>query len=73
MLTVKDFCHESRDFLCSSKMYKEVARILNEADKNENILICIITGVGEYFTSGNDLTSFMQVDETETETHNYVE
>ena len=40
------------------KMYNELIQALNEADKNPNILMCYITGAGDYYCSGNDLTNF---------------
>lgn len=43
----------------SSEMYEEIANILNKDATDDDILITIITGVGEYFSSGNDLKSAM--------------
>jgi peroxisomal 3,2-trans-enoyl-CoA isomerase len=39
-------------------MYNELISALKEADANPSIKICVITGAGDYFCSGNDLTNF---------------
>lgn len=39
-------------------MYKELIEALKEADNNPNVLMCCITGAGDYYCSGNDLTNF---------------
>ena len=39
-------------------MYNELIEALNEADKNPNVIMCCITGAGDYYCSGNDLTNF---------------
>ena len=39
-------------------MYNELIEALSEADKNPNVLMCCITGAGDYYCSGNDLTNF---------------
>ena len=39
-------------------MYRELIEALKEADANPNVLMCCITGAGDYYCSGNDLTSF---------------
>lgn len=41
------------------EMYSRLADILNEDAKNDQIVVTIITGVGEYYSSGNDLKSSM--------------
>ena len=39
-------------------MYNEIIDAMTEADKNPNILAIVLTGAGDYFCAGNDLTSF---------------
>ena len=39
-------------------MYKEIMEALGEADKNPNVVMCVITGAGKYYCAGNDLNSF---------------
>ncbi|XP_072396299.1 enoyl-CoA delta isomerase 2-like [Diabrotica undecimpunctata] len=39
------------------EMYLRIAEIFNEDAKNDEIVVTILTGVGDYFTSGNDLSS----------------
>lgn len=39
----------------NSEMYKEITDILMKDIVNNNIAVTIITGVGEYFSSGNDM------------------
>lgn len=41
------------------EMYSRLADILNEDAKNDKIVVTIITGAGEYYSSGNDLKSSM--------------
>ena len=40
------------------KMYNELISALKEAEENPNITMCVITGAGDYYCSGNDLTNF---------------
>ncbi len=39
-------------------MYNELIAALKEAEQNPNITMCVITGAGDYYCSGNDLTNF---------------
>ena len=39
-------------------MYQEIAEALDEANNNPKILMACITGAGDYYCSGNDLSSF---------------
>ena len=39
-------------------MYRELIQALKEADSNPNVLMCCITGAGQYYCSGNDLSNF---------------
>jgi enoyl-CoA hydratase/carnithine racemase len=39
-------------------MYKELMQALREADANPKILMVVITGAGNYYCSGNDLSNF---------------
>ncbi len=40
------------------KMYNELQQALKEADANPKILMVCITGAGNYYCSGNDLSNF---------------
>lgn len=40
------------------RMYNELIEALKEADSNPNVLMVVITGSGDYYCSGNDLTNF---------------
>ncbi|CAG2059977.1 unnamed protein product, partial [Timema podura] len=40
----------------SSKMYEEISIALERAAHNDQIVIVALTGVGEYYSSGNDIT-----------------
>lgn len=44
----------------NQQMYQEITKILNEDSTDDNIVITIITGVGEYFSSGQDLKSALE-------------
>jgi peroxisomal 3,2-trans-enoyl-CoA isomerase len=39
-------------------MYLEIIEALAEADSDENVMILCITGAGDYYCSGNDLSNF---------------
>lgn len=41
-------------------MYLELIDALREADSNEDVSMCVLTGAGDYFSSGNDLTNFKE-------------
>lgn len=36
-------------------MYAQITKILEEAAKDDNVTVTVITGAGDYFSSGNDL------------------
>jgi peroxisomal 3,2-trans-enoyl-CoA isomerase len=39
-------------------MYRELIEALKEADRNPQIFMVCITGAGNYYCSGNDLSNF---------------
>ncbi|KAM8709840.1 hypothetical protein ACLKA7_016617 [Drosophila subpalustris] len=41
--------------------YKELGRALSEVNNDEEVTIVVITGVGEYFTAGNELSGTGQI------------
>nr|CAI5845378.1 unnamed protein product [Callosobruchus analis] len=41
------------------EMYKEITKLLKQDSSDDNIVITIITGNGDYFSSGNDLERIM--------------
>ena len=42
-------------------MYKEVQRALEEAGQDSNVVVTVLTGAGNYYCSGNDLSNFTQI------------
>jgi enoyl-CoA hydratase/carnithine racemase len=46
-------------------MYAEIVSALEDADTNPNVLICCLTGKGSYFSSGNDLANYVNLNVTE--------
>jgi peroxisomal 3,2-trans-enoyl-CoA isomerase len=42
----------------NSTMYKEVSTVLNELSDDPNVKACIVTGAGDFYSSGNDLANF---------------
>lgn len=44
----------------SLEMYKEITNILTKDMYDHNIVVTIITGVGEYFSSGNDMKAAIE-------------
>ncbi|CAH2002926.1 unnamed protein product [Acanthoscelides obtectus] len=45
----------------SPAMYKQITELLNEDSTNDSIVITIITGNGDYFSSGNDMKLAMEL------------
>lgn len=44
----------------NANIYTKLAHLLNEDANNDKVSITIITGTGEYFSSGNDMVSALQ-------------
>ena len=42
-------------------MYQAITNILYEADNNKEVKVIVFTGVGDYYSSGNDLGNFSLV------------
>ena len=42
-------------------MYAEVQQALEEAGADDSVVLTILTGAGEYYCSGNDLSNFMNI------------
>lgn len=40
------------------EMMAEITNALKRAEKDENVVICMLTGAGDFYCSGNDLTNF---------------
>ncbi|KAH3775462.1 enoyl-CoA delta isomerase 2-like isoform X1 [Dreissena polymorpha] len=44
------------------QMYEELIAALKEASVDNSVVIATLTGAGDYFCSGNDLSNFMNID-----------
>lgn len=55
----------------SEEVYKEITKILNTDAVDDNIVVTILTGVGEYYSSGNDISSALSATDSE-ESFNHV-
>jgi len=64
ILTIQLNRSEKKNAL-TSEMYLEMARLLNEAEKNEEVSNVIIQGKSDLFTSGNDIKDFLQRNSSE--------
>lgn len=42
----------------TGQMYQDVAAALKEADQDPSVIACCMTGNGEYYSSGNDLSNY---------------
>ncbi len=42
-------------------MYSEVQEALRTAGQDSSVALAVITGAGDYYCSGNDLTNFMNI------------
>ena len=45
----------------SLKMYDELGEILHEGGLNPEIKVALLTGSGDFYSSGNDLSNFSQI------------
>jgi len=43
------------------QMYEDIAEALNEAAKDDSVSVAVLTGTGDYYCSGNDLSNFTNV------------
>ena len=48
-------------------MFDSVVDALNDADADASTKFVVLTGAGDYFSSGNDLTNFMNADGNDTD------
>lgn len=39
-------------------VYENVGKALEEADKDPRVVVAVLTGIGAYYSSGNDLNNF---------------
>ncbi|CAK9832174.1 Enoyl-CoA delta isomerase 2 [Anthophora retusa] len=46
-------------------MYKKIFQILRESIQDDNIYVTVLTGTGEFFSSGNDFSSVFTMQDTE--------
>ena len=42
-------------------MYQEIIDALEEADKDKTVKFAVLTGEGDFYCSGNDLSNFSQI------------
>ena len=42
-------------------MYKEVKTALEAAGQDDRVVCTVLTGAGDYYCSGNDLSNFTQI------------
>ena len=42
-------------------MYHEIMEALEEADKDPSVKLAVITGEGDFYCSGNDLSNFANI------------
>lgn len=51
-------------------MYQEIIDAMKDAENDPNVLVCCFTGSGSYYSSGNDLTNYMNLEDPETAIEN---
>lgn len=61
------FNRPKRKNAMNPELYIDFLNVLKDASKNENVRVLILTGAGDYYSSGNDLSNFMTVDMGDTE------
>ena len=42
-------------------MYREIQQALEVAGEEEGVVCAVLTGAGDYYCSGNDLSNFTQI------------
>lgn len=42
-------------------MYDDIASLLNSSATNPAVKVTMVTGTGDYYCSGNDLSNFMSI------------
>ena len=42
-------------------MYRELQKALEAAAEDERVVCAVLTGAGDYYCSGNDLSNFTQI------------
>ena len=55
------FAREKKKNAFSKLMYREVERAIRSASENKNITVIMISGLGDYYSSGNDLSNFSEL------------
>ena len=48
-------------------LYLDLINVLRQARRSEHVRVLMLTGAGDYYSSGNDLTNFTTVDMSDTE------
>ncbi|XP_068160065.1 enoyl-CoA delta isomerase 2 [Antennarius striatus] len=61
-ITTITFNRPSKKNAITNEMYNEIITALGEAAKDESVLT-VMTGAGDFYCSGNDLTNFTQIPE----------
>ncbi|XP_017020576.1 enoyl-CoA delta isomerase 2 [Drosophila kikkawai] len=62
-LLVVKFNNPRKKNCINRSAYQEITRVLTEVNGDEGVAILVFTGVGEYFTAGNDLSQSGQTDD----------
>ena len=58
-IVITTICREEKKNSLTLEMYRQLTEAINHFEENEKQRVMIITGEGDYFTSGNDLFDFM--------------
>lgn len=59
------FNRPKRKNAISGQCYKEMTELLKYAQNSESVRVVVLTGSGDFYSSGNDLTVFLSVDLTD--------
>ncbi|EDW39439.1 GL16867 [Drosophila persimilis] len=62
-LLIVKFNNPKRKNCLNRVAYQELARVLGEVNDDADVTIVVVTGVGDFFTAGNDLTPSGQTDD----------
>lgn len=61
-LAVITLCNPKNKNAINSVMYENITKALEEISRNDEVAITVITGSGEYYSSGTDLKSGINFD-----------
>ncbi|XP_071823486.1 enoyl-CoA delta isomerase 2-like isoform X2 [Apostichopus japonicus] len=63
--------HRKKNAL-NKEMWTELILALRSASRDDRVVVCVLTGSGDYFSSGNDLNNFIEASKRGSDAANYM-